>query len=429
MKRAAFLSFLAFALLALGLALRDGKVAALSLPLLTYLVLGLLQYPDRAQLEVDAHLAQSSVTEGSIVGVSAQVRNIGASLPQLRIQDHLPVELTVHDGSPVALGSLAQGASHQISYSIRSTRGVHSFTRVDFVASDPLGLFQRAFHKPTSRTMLVRPSLRRLRHVDLQPLRTGVHAGLYRARRGGPGVEFHGLRPYVAGDARRWINWKASARHGDELFINEFEQERAVAIGIIVDARSRSNLLAGGRSSFSNSVQAAASLSDLFLAQANRVGLMIYGSHLDWTVPGYGRMQRERIMLALAGARAGHSRIFDRMKYLPTRLFAPQSQLIFISPVIREDVGFLRILRARGYQILVVSPDRITAEAELLSGKPDLSLAIRLARIEQVLITRGLAHVGIQRVVWDISQPLEQVIEAQVGRPRRWMRAIGARGR
>jgi uncharacterized protein (DUF58 family) len=373
-KRAAFLSFLAFALLVVGLALRDGSVAALSLPLLSYLALGLLQYPDRAQIEVDAHLAQSSVTEGSIVGVWVQVRNTGASLPQLR-------------------------------------------------------LFKRAFHETTSRTMMVRPSLHRLRHVDLQPLRTGVHAGLYRARRGGPGVEFHGLRPYVAGDARRWINWKASARHGDELFVNEFEQERAVLIGIIVDARSRSNLLAGGRSSFSYSVQAAASLSDLFLAQANRVGLMIYGSHLDWTIPGYGRMQRERIMLALAGARAGHSRIFDRMKYLPSRLFAPQSRLIFISPVIREDVGFLRILRARGYQILVVIPDRITAEAELLSGKSDLSLAIRLARIEQVLITRGLAHVGIQRVVWDISQPLEQVIEAQVGRPRRWMRAVGARGR
>ncbi len=429
MKRAGFLSFLAFALLAIGLVLRDGRVAALSLPLLSYLALGLLQTPDRPHLEVEAHLAQSSVTEGSIVGVWVQVRNAGPALPQLRIQDHLPAGLTVHDGSTVSLGSLARRASHQISYSIRSTRGIHSFDRVDFVASDPLGLFQQSFHMPTSRTILVRPSLRRLRHVDLQPLRTGVHAGMYRARRGGPGVEFHGLRPYVAGDARRWINWKASARHRDQLFINEFEQERAVAIGIIVDARSRSNLLAGGQSSFSYSVQAAASLSDLFLAQANRVGLMIYGSHLDWTVPGYGRLQRERIMLALARARAGHSRIFDRMKYLPTRLFAPRSQLIFISPVITEDVGFLRILRARGYPILVVSPDRITAEAELLDGEPDLSLAIRLARIEQVLITRGLAHVGIQRVVWDISQPLEQVIEAQVGRPRRWMRAVGARGR
>lgn len=127
MKRAAFLSFLAFALLAVGLELRDGRVAALSLPLLTYLAFGLLQYPDRTQLEVDAFIAQSSVTEGSIVGVWVQVRNPGASLLQLRIQDRLPLELTVHDGSPVTLGSLARGASHQISYSILATRGVHSF--------------------------------------------------------------------------------------------------------------------------------------------------------------------------------------------------------------------------------------------------------------------------------------------------------------
>ena len=131
-------------------------------------------------------------------------------------------------------------------------------------------------------------------------------------------------------------------------------------------------------------------------------------------------------MLALAGARPGHSRIFDRMKYLPTRLFPPQSQLIFISPVLREDIGFLRILRARRNPILVVSPDRISAEAELLEGERDLDLAVRLARIEQSLITRLLARAGIQRVVWDISHPFEQVIEMQVGRPRRWLRAVGA---
>ncbi|MEE9216024.1 MAG: DUF58 domain-containing protein [Anaerolineales bacterium] len=429
MKRAAFLSFLAFALLAAGLALRDGKIAALSLPLISYLALGLLQFPDLPQLEVDTHLTQSSATEGSVIGVSVQVRNNGPSLTHLRIQDRLPTGLTVRDGTPSTLGSLAQGASHQLSYSVRSTRGLHSFDRVAFTASDPLGLFQREFHKPTTRSLLARPSLHRLRHVELRPLRTGVHAGLYRARRGGPGVEFHGLRPYVPGDARRWINWKASARHVDSLFINEFEQERAVEIGIILDARSRSNAVAGGRSSFSSSVQAAASLSDLFLAQANRVGLMIYGSHLDWTVPGYGRIHRERIMLALAGARAGRSRVFDRMKYLPTRLFPPQSQLIFISPVLREDVAFLRILRARRYPILVLSPDLISAEAELLEGETDLELAIKLARIEQTLITRRLAHIGIHRVVWDISKPLEQVIEIQVGRPRRWLRAVGAPAR
>lgn len=429
MKRAAFLSFLAFALLAAGLALRDGRVAALALPIISYLAIGLLGLPDPPHLNVDAHLAQSSVTEGVVIEVTVLVHNTGSTLTHLRIDDRPPPSLDIQEGTPSTVGSLANGSTHEFSYSVRSIRGLHGFESVDFTASDSLGLFKREFSAPAARSLLARPNLHRLRHVELQPLRTGVHAGLYRARRGGPGVEFHGIRPYVAGDARRWINWKASARHDNSLFINEFEQERAVAIGIIVDARSRSNVVAGGRSSFSSSVQAAASLSDLFLAQANRVGLMIYGSHLDWTVPGYGRIQRERILLALARANAGHSRIFDRMKYLPTRLFPPQSQLIFISPVLREDIGFLRILRARRYPILVVSPDRISAEAELLKGEPDLELAIRLALIEQTLITKLLAHVGIQRVVWDISQPLEQVIEAQAGRPRRWLRAVGAPSR
>ena len=31
----------------------------------------------------------------------------------------------------------------------------------------------------------------------------------------------------------------------------------------------------------------------------NRVGLLVYGRFLDWTFPGYGKVQRERILLGL----------------------------------------------------------------------------------------------------------------------------------
>ena len=429
MKRAATLSFLILILLAAGLALRDGRIVALCLPLVAYLAVALVQSPSQPELEVIAHLSPASAAEGSVIDVSLHVRNTGPTLAHLSVQDRLPESLRVISGSVGGLGSLESGDSLQFNYQIRAVRGLFNFSEVQISVSDPLDLFRRSSSSPTSRSLLVRPNPRRVRHVELQPQRTGVHAGLYRAQRGGPGVEFHGVRPYTAGDSRRWINWRASARQWDTLLVNEFEQERAIEIGIIVDARSRSNTVVGARSSFGSSIQAAASLSDLFLSQANRVGLMLYGSHLDWTVPGYGRIQRERIMRALAKARVGHSRIFDRIKNLPTRLFPPQSQLIFISPVLREDVKFLRSLRARGYPILVISPDRIAAESELLAGEADLDLAVRLARLDQAMISRGLAHVGIPRVVWDIRRPLEQAIEAQAGRPRRWLRAVGARNR
>lgn len=77
MKRAAFLSFLTFALLATGLALRDSKIAALSLPLICYLALALLQYPDLPQIDLETHLTRSSVSEGAVVGVSVRLRNRG----------------------------------------------------------------------------------------------------------------------------------------------------------------------------------------------------------------------------------------------------------------------------------------------------------------------------------------------------------------
>ncbi len=426
MRRAAFLSFTALILLATGLVLRDGAMVALALPIITYLSVGLIQYPRSTHLTLSAKLSRTSASEGASIDVEISVENLRSETAYLLLEDQVPPSVHVVEGSHKSFAFLPDSVSHEYRYKIQALRGFHSFGGLRTISYDPLALFEREAHHEIERTLLIRPSLRRLRHVELQPLRTGVHAGLYRARRGGPGIEFHGVRPYTAGDSRRWINWKASGRHRDTLFINEFEQERAIDIGLIVDARARSNMVAGGRSSFSYSILAAASLSDLFLAQANRVGLMLYGSHLDWTVPGYGRMQRERIMWALARARVGYSRIFDRIRYLPTRLFAPRSQLIFISPVLREDVAFLGSLRARQYPILVISPDRIATEAALLSEEPDLDLAVRLARLEQELLTRSLTSVGIPRVVWDIGQPLEQAIEVQASRPRRWLRAVRA---
>ena len=76
-------------------------------------------------------------------------------------------------------------------------------------------------------------------------------------------------------------------------------------VGIVLDGRERSNLFAGGRSLFEHSVVASAALADAFLTQGNRVGLLIYSQYLQWTVPGYGKLQRERILQALSGAAPG----------------------------------------------------------------------------------------------------------------------------
>jgi uncharacterized protein (DUF58 family) len=227
------------------------------------------------------------------------------------------------------------------------------------------------------------------------------------------------------GDPRRWINWRVSARHPRTLFSNEFEQERIADVGLILDARSRSDVRNGTDSLFEHSIRATASLAQAFLGDGNRVGLLIYGQFLDWTFPGYGKVQRERILQSLARATTGDSRIFDTLDYLPTRYFPAQSQLVVVSPLSNSDLSMLRRLRARGYQILVVRPDPVAFELEGLEPEPSVEMAARIVRVERLLLLRKLQQAGIQVVDWQVDKPFDHVIHSSLGRVPHWFRAVG----
>ena len=141
------------------------------------------------------------------------------------------------------------------------------------------------------------------------------------SRQAATGIDFYGLRDYQMGDPRRWINWRASARYDQHLFVNQFEQERIADVGIIVDARQQSNIvLADGQSIFEYSVHAAGSLSQALINDGNRVSLMIYGFGVERTFRGYGKIQQERIMYALGQARIGHNFALESLGYLPNSL-------------------------------------------------------------------------------------------------------------
>lgn len=426
MSRLSVLGLLIWGLLIGGLASLNGSLLAFSLPLIAYLAVAAFTRPPSEPPDCQAQISPGSAAEGDPIGVRIRILPVAGRIEELRIRDLCPAALPVSGGRAGGLARLERSEPFDFEYRLTARRGLHHFPGVECVGSDPFALFPSRWLLPAERTVLVRPSYSTVRRISLRPTRTGVIAGAYPARSGGPGVEFYGLRKYAAGDPMRWVNWKASARRSGSLYINLFEQERVIDLGLIVDARRRSNAVAGGGSVYANSVAAAASLAELFLSQGNRVGLLIYGSHLDWTVPGYGRMQRERIMGALARTEEGESQVFNRIRNLPTRLFHSKSQLILLSPVLRADVGYLIQLRARRYPLLVISPDRDRLEAAALPPSANRRLAERVAKLEQQLITRSLANAGILRLVWDLSTPFEQLIELHLSRPQAWMRAIGA---
>lgn len=240
--------------------------------------------------------------------------------------------------------------------------------------------------------MFIYPQVARLRRVYIRPRQTNVYSGSIPARLGGEGVEFFGVREYKSGDPPHWINWRASAHDPERLYANDFEQERVADVGIILDARTRTNLVQR-RSLLDYSVTAVSALSEAFLNDGNRVGLLIYGGYLKWTYPGYGRLQRERILHALTRARLGDSLLFNDLSYIPTRIFPPNSQLALVSPLHSEDLDILVRLSLRGYQALVISPDPAAFEYSLLPPSPALGQARRILTMERDLLISRL-HPG-----------------------------------
>ncbi len=421
MPRAVLLGGLILLLVLAGLAGLHGALLALSMPLLVYLLYGLWRAPEQLELEIHRELAAERVAPGTPVKISVKVVNRGSGLDELRIEDVIAADLEVIDGSNRHFIPLAHGASFSFEYMVRGPRGGFPFELVRAEGNDAFGLLVLRRHLRLFGQLFVLPTLSRIRQVPILPRRTRVYAGAIPARVGGPGVEFFGVRDYEPGDPPRRINWRASARHSDQLYSNEFQQERVADVGIVLDGRERSNLFRGGHSLFEHSVSAAGALADAFLGQGNRVGLLIYSHYLQWTLPGYGKLQRERILQALSGAATGSSQIFDGLQYLPTRMFPSESQIVLVSPLVEDDYSMLIQLRARGYQVLVVVPDPVSFERDFLSDgdkqypRADIDLAARVVRMERVLLLNRIQRAGLQVVEWNVTQPFDQAMRRAVG--------------
>jgi uncharacterized protein (DUF58 family) len=174
-------------------------------------------------------------------------------------------------------------------------------------------------------------------------------------------------------------------------------------------------------------VQAAASIADALLNQGNRVGLLLYASYLGWTFPGYGKVQRERILHALANAKTGESQVFSDLVHLPARLFPPESQIVLVSPLSEDDLKPLVQLRAQGYEVMVLSPNPVKFELSHLPANETIQLAGRVIRMERALLLQRMGRAGIHVLDWDVTEPFDLFMKRRLGRSPAYagLRAVG----
>jgi uncharacterized protein (DUF58 family) len=405
---------LIFGLVILGVATLQSGVLILAIPFMAYLFIAISRRPEEIRLTVTREISADYVPQGTPITVKLTIMNQGPAIDELAVQDVLPSGVVHIEGKTSGICFLARQGKMELEYTIEAHRGEYNVYEVLVYARDSLDFFEQSFVYQTSPHLVTRPRYPKLNRIKIRPPQTRGFAGPIAARQGGIGLDFWGVREYQIGDPQRQINWKLAARSYHELYVNVFEQERVADVGIILDARQRTNVIIPSGSLFEHSVHAAAALAENFLGDGNRVSLLVYGPGMARVFPGYGRIQQDRILRVLSKVQPGTNYALESLAHLPTRLFPAKSQLVIVSPLVPEDVPAIVRMRAHGYAVMVISPDPISYESA--AYQDSTTPAYRMAYAERHFILRQLLGNGTQIVDWLVDQPLEGTIRNALAR-------------
>jgi uncharacterized protein (DUF58 family) len=407
------LSILFAGMVIAGLVTVNNVLIALALPLNIYLLVAVFFAPGGQKLKARRTLSTDRITQGMDVTVNLQVTNENMRIEELHLSELMPFSAQSLDGRSAQDTALAPGESVEYEYSLQGWRGEYRFESLLARITDPFGMFELKEKLPAAGKVLVYPEVSNLKAFPIRPPHTKGFSGPIPSRKSGTGMDFFGIRQYQLGDSLRHVNWQKSARHSVDLFTNEYEQERIADVGLILDARPHCDISFDGHRLFEYSVQAAASLAEMFLSEGHCLSLLIYSAGIMRVFPGYGKVQHERVLKALATADTGLNYAMEHLRYLPARFLPPRGQLVYISPVSSGDLERILRFRRQGYEILIISPNPLDFEHwnETGQAKPDFQLAARFAQIERDLLFNNLRQVGVQIINWHVDQPLSTALD------------------
>ncbi len=153
----------------------------------------------------------------------------------LQLIDELPEQLQVRDfliSTPVL-----PDEEKVLTYTVRPReRGEYVFGHIRAFVKSPLRMLVRRKTMAATQTVKVFPGFLHLRQFEFQAHITDPgNIGFKQVRKTGHSLEFEQIREYVAGDDIRNINWKATARTGGQLMINNYTDEKSQQVYCILD--------------------------------------------------------------------------------------------------------------------------------------------------------------------------------------------------
>ena len=287
------------------------------------------------------------------------IRNRSGRAWRATVLDELPAAFQDRSaGTPVAL---AAKETRRVTRMLRPvTRGEYAFGQSHLFIRSSLGLLERRLTANTAVTIPVYPSVLQMKKYALLALPQHTRGnGLRKIRRIGHSYEFEQIKPYVSGDDRRAINWKATSRR-QALMVNQFEDERSQAIYTVLDTGRTMGLAFDGMSLLDYAINASLVLANVALQRHDKAGLLAFDRGLVSALAAESRSrQRQRLLDALYRLQASGNEADWEGLYAAFRRLAPARSLVVLFTNFESDQALdraLPVLRrlARRHLLLLV---------------------------------------------------------------------------
>jgi uncharacterized protein (DUF58 family) len=399
----AYAALAAFGLVA-ALGAGRPELAALATPFALLVVVAMAGAP--VALDGGLQLERERALEGEPVGATATVINTGAAA---RVELYLPTTPRLQS-EPVATAFwLPAGARREVRFELGVDRwGLHGAGPPLVRARDRLGAFALEGELGAACELRAYPTFDRLRRL-VAPLRTRPVLGSQVARERGEGIEFADLRPLVAGDRVRHINWRATSRRRAP-YVNVQHPEQSTDVVLFLDTFAQAEHAEQG--TLDAAVVAAAALASAYLARRDRVALVSFGGVVSWLTPSAGAAQLYRIVDALLASEIRRGHVWENVAHLPRRLLPARALVLALTPLLdARGIDALLDLRARGYDLAVVeiSPLLHTPAEE---GDEAYRLPLRLWTLQRDALRARFEALGVPVVSWEHPRTsLELAIE------------------
>ena len=255
----------ALCLMVAGRAFGSGPVEQLGFALLAVvgIAVGVVRL-GRHDLHLKRTVSPPRAAQNQPVTVSIELRNEGrGAAPLLLLEDKLPPGLS--GNARFAVHGIEATGRRKAGFVMKAVRrGRYDVGPLHLGFVDPFGLARVRWRALGVSSFLVHPRVERLSTARDSGERRSLASTARRQPTGARGEDFYTMREYVEGDDLRKIHWPATAKRG-AFMIRQEETPWHTRSTILLDNGGAGHGGIGESSSFERSVEAAASLCDLYL--------------------------------------------------------------------------------------------------------------------------------------------------------------------